>query len=98
MTTQHTKGPWQAVFIADQGWTILGPNGQVVVILGEDSIESGDNVAADAHLIASTPELLDALKGYMHAIRHGQDQKAVMAAIKAADDNARDVLDKVAGA
>lgn len=70
--SEHTKGPWEAGFIVDQGWSILGPNRELIAVLGEDSIESGDPIEEDARRIVAC---VNACAGFKTEAleRHGID-------------------------
>lgn len=69
-TQQHTPGPWVVR---------IGSSGHLVQIHRVEPIGAGPMVArvysdeaiGDAHLIAAAPELLEALKIYVHANGNG---------------------------
>jgi hypothetical protein len=70
MSTQHTPGPWNPYF--DETYGVLGPDkGRVAICMnlkgshGLAGRRHGNEVAANARLIAASPDLLEALKmGY----------------------------------
>lgn len=87
MAEKHTPGPWK-VFIDDSGdeWTgwplsiyaendedksIVRPGGQWPYKW--DAAMSQREAVANAHLIAAAPDLLAALKAFLHANREMQD-------------------------
>ncbi|CAJ0698662.1 hypothetical protein R11007_02854 [Ralstonia holmesii] len=72
-----------------------GSGGWLIAEIQHQHVKNATQVAA---MFAASPDLVEALIAYMQAIRDGQDQKAVMAAIKAADDKARAALAKIVGA
>lgn len=109
---QHTKGPWEARYIEApeavlNGWHIQSTNEAktpVCVVpetIGGIKNEQGRSPfqTANAALIAAAPELLEALRGYVHAIAvgGGTDAQAIMAAIRAADNKARAAIAKAKG-
>lgn len=61
MTTKHTPGPWKNMRI-DAGITAQLPDGTASTIAHVDFSKSRDEWVANAVLIATAPELLDALK------------------------------------
>ena len=65
--TKHTQGPWEAYF--DETYGVLGPDkGRVAICMnlkgahGLAGRRDGNEVAANARLIAAAPELLEACK------------------------------------
>ena len=67
--SDHTKGPWTI--------EVDGYGGVRVVATGVGSVAKMDgilsNIGANAHLIASAPELLEALTEALHALMAGGD-------------------------
>lgn len=61
--TQHTKGPWDVTWPTKEGrrW-ILGADGKRIAQLSEFRQKHKPPQAANAHLIAAAPELLEALE------------------------------------
>lgn len=59
MTTMHTPGPWTVSQPTDELHAIRGENGRIVADVGYSGTLDGD--AANARLIAATPDLLNAL-------------------------------------
>lgn len=61
---KHTSGPWEAD-IEDVGTllhrAVIGPNGELVADCDAYRL-SGEETAANAHLIAAAPELLTSLE------------------------------------
>jgi len=64
----HTPGPWTVRCFTGTGevgpaddWTITGPNGEKIAFEGGWN----KNAYADSRLLASAPELLDALDGLL---------------------------------
>lgn len=81
----HTPGPWRAnsdqpnngyrrVFMPNDLVQIEtdGPRGQMVACLFKENFAHGQD-EANARLIASAPELLDALRGMLTATDHWND-------------------------
>ena len=72
----HTPGPWmasQAFFFGHDSWQITGTNGDTSPFLCRLTDDTPD-YAANARLIASSPELLSALAGCADALREaGKD-------------------------
>ncbi len=74
MTDKHTPGPWEPKRIESQQWEIDAPNGDpllgyrawqglAAVYGNDDNKVAGSQVAkANAHLIASAPAMLAALR------------------------------------
>ena len=69
MEAKHTEGPWEAPSAG-----VYGPDGLLICSLGSPEVveayrKRGDTngaiIAANARLIASSPELLEALKLFM---------------------------------
>jgi hypothetical protein len=65
---KHTPGPWNPYF--DETYGVLGPDkGRVAICMnlkgahGLAGRRHGDEVAANARLIAAAPDLLEALQG-----------------------------------
>lgn len=70
MTTTHTPGPW---FLSDEDSPLLsGADGAYIAqVFSRTNCDIGSlrsNYAADARLIASAPELLDALQGLIGSL------------------------------
>lgn len=65
--TGHTPGPWKVLKVGNQ-WAVVKAKAK----RGDDDICTGsvyhDDYEANARLIASAPELLDALKGAKAAL------------------------------
>lgn len=70
----HTPAPWLST---NHGLTIKTGRGDIVC-----HVRSGENIDADARLIAAAPELLAALKGFMNntSVVHGLPHTARAAA------------------
>lgn len=62
---KHTPGPWKAVFrpVADK-WDIRAHDGQLF-LFESYGFESSSEEKANAKLIASTPDLLEALQSLL---------------------------------
>lgn len=75
MTAKHTPGPWESRKVTDvygyQGWHITGSNAVYRVAVIQDVSESPAN-AANARLIKSAPELLEALQALADAFHQGR--------------------------
>jgi hypothetical protein len=70
MAAQHTLGPWTRIagerFKHDRSAGVQGPNGlYIAAALDLNRYDRDDEVEANAALIASAPELLDALQGVL---------------------------------
>lgn len=66
-TAKHTPGPWKADFLdEDNGWILDKKSNYIAEIVTSDEenkfIKNPDEREANARLIASAPELLEALK------------------------------------
>ena len=59
MTTEFTPGPWKVSQPTDDLHAIRGPNGRIVADVGYSGSLDGD--AANASVIAATPDLIMAL-------------------------------------
>ena len=99
----HTKGPWTLV---EHSWSRIGIyagcKGIAALDIYNESTEETEEalnaeMLANARLIAAAPDLLHALHDYMQAIRYAQDQRALMAAIRAADEKANTAIRKAMG-
>ncbi len=100
-----TPGPWELWGDADPSQVISSPAGFVAQTLGSND-EANARLIAEAgtvfhetqctprQLVVRVKELEGALRCYMDAIHYAQDKKALMAAIKDADDKARAALSK----
>ena len=54
----HTKGPWKAVQMGSEGWSVFMPHEHNGVSL--ERVVASNHSEANARLIAAAPELLDA--------------------------------------
>lgn len=72
MTAQPTPGPWQ---ISRHGDVIA--RDALIVVAGDGILGSGQEQAANARLIASAPELLEALEGLLALIKLAPDDAFV---------------------
>lgn len=77
--TSHS--PWKAEF-GRSGWCVLSARGEGVAYVRQDMIHGESN----AHLIASAPELLDALERLVHPMADDEDL-----------DYAREIIAKAKG-
>lgn len=55
-----TAGPWRLV-MRGFGYTVLGPKGNIVAIIGDGSTRPNDNQRTDATAIVALPDVLQAL-------------------------------------
>lgn len=64
MKAQHTPGPWKATGnpYSDKARDVIAPNGDRIAALNGAAFDYSSEVAANARLIASAPELLAALE------------------------------------
>ena len=64
MRAEHTPGPWVMLTEPVQGedWFLVGDDGDEVVANILPGHDSEDSAWANAHLISSAPEMLEALK------------------------------------
>ena len=87
MTTQatHTSGPWAVDYEGPAHLSIEDEAGRVLALCNLQN-EDGDEDEANAHLIASAPELLEALRviaadgerdGWIPSYHWGEAQKAI---------------------
>lgn len=62
--TQHTPGPWKAIGnpYSDKARDVIAPNGNRIAALNGAAFDYSSEVAANARLIASAPDLLTALE------------------------------------
>jgi hypothetical protein len=97
----HTPGPWEVV----QGHypsfkDVVGPSFKLSVVMSATDLDQTDYEArlADLHLIASAPDLFEALNNIvlLQEKHYGDGSALHMAMIKAAE-NARLVLAKALG-
>ncbi len=96
MTNQHTPGPWRWVPEPDTAspWRDYGDlysaSSEVVLSGWENDFEGGVRVNshADARLIATAPELLEALEGYISDCTNDECERCI---------KARSVIAKVRG-
>lgn len=72
--TDTTLGPWCAMFDTEEGWQVLGPDMQLIAVIGVDSLESGDPCEGDARLMAAAPNLLVALKSALEELRWWENE------------------------
>lgn len=65
MGTRHTPGPWtlKTPIVKGAAPTVYGPSAQQITPIV--AIWSGKNADADARLISSAPDLLEALQSFM---------------------------------
>jgi hypothetical protein len=94
--TKHTPGPWAIIFGGmgeDEHFTIGAKRDDVLVAECANSRAPGEQVRANAALIAAAPDLLAALRGVLPHIEHEADNgggwdelvKTLSAAIAAAE-------------
>lgn len=78
--SKHTPGPWSSHF--EEAYYVTGPDlGRVAMMMnlkgahGLGGRRSGDEAAANCRLIAAAPDLLEALREAMDAVKtfHGPD-------------------------
>lgn len=92
--SKYTPGPWKAHF--EEAYFVTGPDlGRVAIMMnlkgahGLGGRRSGDESAANAHLIAAAPEMLEALR-LAHVYINGgtgytpENHKAAYEAVRAA--------------
>jgi len=73
---KHTQGKWNLFLQDDNGFGITNGD-SVIAIAGEDDLPENE---ANANLIASAPEMLEALYNAQDALyRSGGDQKDIQA-------------------
>lgn len=91
--SKHTKGPWE-VIDHNGPQSIYGPDGERVARLGfMDAGEGGrPRQNANASLIASAPDLLEALEGLLKAIG-----EHATGSFGEAEDKARDAIKRSKG-
>jgi len=68
--SEHTPGPWRAIFygvLDNPDWEIWAANGQIADVGYPDNASQRE---ANAHLIASAPTLLAALKECLEQLAH----------------------------
>ena len=105
---KHTPGPWKTgpkpyghcrIYSDAETHAIARTYGPDLNGIGVCDL-TGPMNWADAHLIAATPELLEALKNYVHTIASagGGDRDLFMAAIREADNIARATIAKAEAA
>lgn len=66
--TKHTPGPWIAVWREDLGKFRIGPDNGDMPVAGTVNQGDREHEEANARLIASAPELLEALKQMVAAM------------------------------
>lgn len=81
--SKHTSGPWKAYF--DETYGVLGPDkGRVAICMnlkgahGLAGRRDGDEVAANARLIAAAPDLLEAARAVL-SHKRGEDDWLILA-------------------
>lgn len=81
----HTKGPWKA-FTKNGVVAVMNANNKEIIHWsGFDASEFSDPTnEANAHLIAAAPELLEALKEAVHALKEFEDCSSYMVQFDAA--------------
>ena len=86
-----TPGPWETSINQDKTVSIFGCENLIATVA--DTSHTSCNTAANAHLIASAPELLTALEGLVSAMQYSHaitgltldafiDAQAVIARVK----------------
>lgn len=95
---KHTPGPWSVVDGHYPGFiTITGPSSSISIVTSAIDLDFNDYLVrtADAHLIASAPELLSivqrfvALDAQWHPDRHAAEKAELMAEARATIAKAR---------
>lgn len=72
MTTKHTPGPWSFKTVSTDGASsVKGADGRGVASVSGNIRRPADEMVANAALIAAAPELLEALKRTVSALRGG---------------------------
>jgi hypothetical protein len=87
--SKHTPGPWE---VGGYGGVVIpvNRNGSIICSMhGRDSTYQGDNCKDNARLIAAAPDLLEALKEFVHPYQsvalteRERNEKALAAIAKA---------------
>ena len=91
-THTHTSGPWKVVTGEDwDGATVQNPNGRIVAccdgcdIPGATKEPTTEEAKANARLIASAPDMLDALRRLTHPMASDEDLTHALAVIAKAE-------------
>ena len=83
MTDQHTPGPWRWVPQPNFSWQyqdLMSASGEVVLSGEEAPDPSGIELSrADARLIESAPEMLEALEGYISDCTNDECERCIKA-------------------
>jgi hypothetical protein len=79
---QHTPGPWAILDRAEDSRTHISNGPHIVCTLGTTRTDGSPNHSPNARLIASAPDLLDALQAVCDA--YGDRDTLLMAQCKAA--------------
>jgi hypothetical protein len=83
MTDKHTPGPWRWVPQPDYSWQyqdLMSASGEVVLSGEEAPDPSGIELSrADARLIESAPEMLEALEGYISDCTNDECERCIKA-------------------
>ena len=74
MKKQHTPGPWSILEQANDARTHISNGAHIVCTLGTTRTDGSPNHYANASLIASAPELLDALNAAYNALAWPDDE------------------------
>lgn len=66
---QHTPGPWRVIGnpYSDMARDVIAPNGNRIAALNGAAFDYSSEVAANARLIASAPDLLAALENLLQS-------------------------------
>lgn len=95
MTSKHTPGPWYLDYSGFGYTRVLGQAGKIVADPVQQNITSVEELRSNANLIASAPELLEALE-YVQAFAIGLETTGHPHA-KTLYDKATDAINKAKG-
>lgn len=87
--SKHTPGPWETSVNGDLQWDVCAPGAGDMIA----DLEGCDNQEANANLIASAPELLQALKDVVNA----HDVKMGISSVKLRIELANQAITKAEG-
>ncbi len=71
MKTKHTPGPWLLSYPIGHDFSIFDknhPNGRLIATIHENPIGYTDEHEANANLIVTVPELLEAVEGFLNIV------------------------------
>jgi hypothetical protein len=94
--TQHTPGPWHVDTCDDD--LVYSANGLHIATVGNENQpdQSGEEITANARLIAAAPEMLETLE-YFFNIMHDYESSRRKGYVKLALDQARAAIAKAKG-